>query len=230
MTLTHWPDGDAQNGGIKGWGPNEWVQHQIENAQHFASLVHPNKRHTAICAGAHVGIMPFVYARAGFEHVLAFEPDPLNFECAVKNLNAQLPNSTVVKLSQCALGNGRGWARIDHDTENSGKSHIGTLHNVSQVKFAEVVPVTAIDQFQLQACDLIQLDIEGYELLALEGAVDTVRQHRPVIVVEMNGLTGRYGLTDGDLWDWFKDNGYVEEPTRRRNHDRVWHHVEERLP
>src|SRR5262249_1440443 len=48
----------------------------------------------------------------------------------------------------------------------------------------------------LQRIDLIKLDIEGHEPLALQGAVDLIRRHRPVLLTEFNPrcLEGNEGI------------------------------------
>jgi hypothetical protein len=51
--------------------------------------------------------------------------------------------------------------------------------------------------------DFIKLDIEGGELQALQGAVDTIARSSPVIVFEAGARsTGRYGVTPGQLFEF----------------------------
>jgi hypothetical protein len=47
-----------------------------------------------------------------------------------------------------------------------------------------VVDVTSIDAMALPRLDFFKLDVEGYEIPALTGALDTIKQHRPWIWVE----------------------------------------------
>jgi len=56
------------------------------------------------------------------------------------------------------------------------------------------VSVATLDSYAFEACGLIKLDIEGGELLALRGAEKTIKQSRPVIVVEYKlRNAARYG-------------------------------------
>ena len=71
-----------------------------------------------------------------------------------------------------------------------------------QTRPTGLVPVMAIDQLALPACDLIMLDIEGDELPALRGAVQTINRYRPVIVAEDKGLGHRKGVVFGDISAW----------------------------
>ena len=47
-----------------------------------------------------------------------------------------------------------------------------------------VVDITSIDAMDLPGLDFFKLDVEGYEALALQGAINTIKQHRPWIWVE----------------------------------------------
>jgi FkbM family methyltransferase len=47
------------------------------------------------------------------------------------------------------------------------------------------VPMRTIDSLKLERLDLLKLDIEGMEPRALRGAEATIRQHKPVIILEV---------------------------------------------
>jgi hypothetical protein len=47
-----------------------------------------------------------------------------------------------------------------------------------------LIPMLTLDTLNLDACDLIQFDLEGYEINALLGAVNTIQQFKPVISCE----------------------------------------------
>ena len=61
----------------------------------------------------------------------------------------------------------------------------GTCYLSDEKGYRAVIP---IDSLPLSSCDLIQLDIEGYELEALKGAKETIEKFNPVIVVELKEL------------------------------------------
>ena len=46
------------------------------------------------------------------------------------------------------------------------------------------IPQFMIDDLDLSDCDLIWLDLEGYELQALAGALNTIEKFNPVIMAE----------------------------------------------
>jgi hypothetical protein len=68
--------------------------------------------------------------------------------------------------------------------------------------------VIRIDDLGVTNCDLLCLDVEGYEHFAIQGALDTIRASWPTIVLELKGLGQRYGVTDMDTVNLLVDLGY----------------------
>lgn len=154
----------------------------------------PNKQ-VAIQAGGNVGIWPREFSKE-FEEVYTFEPDALNFECLVRNTEGR----DNIKAWNAALGDKPGTADLHRLSYNCG------AHRIKEGNEFHVMTIDALD---LPACDLIQLDIEGYELTALKGAQKTIEAFRPVIMIEDKGLSEQYGSKKGDVALWLESFGYV---------------------
>lgn len=148
------------------------------------------ERRVAVQAGGNVGVWA-KYLSSRFDAVYTAEPDNENFACLARNVTE--PN--VIKL-QAALGAGGVPVGIDREKHNCG------AHTVSNS--AGIVPVLKIDDLQLRHCDLIYLDIEGYELNAIKGAYRTIQAHRPVIAFEDKGLSVKYGVEQNELRKWLE--------------------------
>lgn len=144
----------------------------------------------AVQAGGCIGIYPAAMARR-FAAVYTFEPDPMNFRC----LCANVPQEHVYKFN-AALGDAHGLVGLDRRPGNVG---------AHQVDGAGSIPTMLIDDLALPVCDLIYLDIEGYEYRALRGAHQTIDRCRPVIVIEDKGCSDRYGIAKGETPDWLAD-------------------------
>lgn len=125
-----------------------------------------------IQAGGNQGMYPRLLAEH-FQHVYTFEPDPLNFHCLVNNCQ----HDRIYKLN-AALGASNGLARV----QRASMTNAGT-HTVS-VEGECHVPMFTIDSLNLQRCGLFQLDLEGFEIHALRGAVETIKRCKPVIQCE----------------------------------------------
>jgi len=149
-----------------GW--NILVPHWEQSQRDYFKYVKDFK--VIVTAGAHIGYFVRFYAKK-FERVYAFEPVPFHFHCMVNN--NQVDN--VIKM-QCALGNENKLIGM-HDPFNKNLTF-----QVDQQK--QIYPMLTLDSFNLDACDLLQLDIEGYEIEAVEGAVNTINKYKPVIIVE----------------------------------------------
>lgn len=149
-------------------------------------------------AGGNCGVWPRALAKK-FDVVYTYEPDADNFVCLSVN-TAHLDN--VIRM-QAALGEHHELV----DLVRSNPANCGAYHvNPDAVG---IVPVVRIDDLAIDACDLIVLDIEGGELVALKGAANTIGFHRPVIMLEDKGLSERYGIAKGDATTWLANQfGY----------------------
>jgi hypothetical protein len=135
-----------------------------------------------------------------FNTIYTFEPDPVNFYC----LNQNITSPNVIKI-QCCIGNTptpvstQQLIRPDrpHDT---GGVHISGLG---------YTPTIIIDNLNLPECGLIQLDVEGYELNALLGAVETIKKYKPVLCVEFcEKWLNRYNDSSEKVLDLIYSLGY----------------------
>jgi FkbM family methyltransferase len=133
------------------------------------------KNDAVVAGGTSCGMYARFYAKH-FKYVYAFEPDPLNFHCMVNN--TQYDN--VIKMN-CAIGYGNGIVGL----VRTDKTNVGMNHITDKNKFHIVM--MAIDSLNLDACDLIQLDVEGFEEHAVFGAQNTIAQYKPVIIGERFG-------------------------------------------
>jgi len=147
-----------------------------------------------IQAGGNMGVYTKMYA-AKFQHVYTFEPEPLNFFC----LNQNVTETNVYKYQSC-IGKERKLVNLKIKEANRGKNHVNKTGHI---------PTLQIDDLGLDVCSLIHLDIEGFELFALQGALQTIRKCKPVIVVEyFEQNAARYDWTLEQLESFLKQHGY----------------------
>jgi FkbM family methyltransferase len=181
----------------------KWARRDL--ATLAATLAHVPGRTAAVQAGGNLGLFPKYLARE-FETVYTFEPDPHLF-CFLM-LNA--PESNIVKL-QAAVGFERAPISVECTRrDNSGRAvHEGLTH----VSGRGTLPCLRIDDLALPVCDLIYLDVEGWEYFALEGAAETITRCRPVIGVEINRNIAYSGKTAAQLRALITSHGYAHKLT-----------------
>jgi len=67
-----------------------------------------------------------------------------------------------------------------------------------------------LDSYAFEDVDIIKIDVEGYELLVLEGADQTIANNRPIVQIECVEIQPRaFGRTIQELFDYFNDRDYV---------------------
>lgn len=189
------------------WWPSKCTSSRLNSDFTFSDIntvigVCNNKR-TAIQAGGNVGVWPREFAKH-FEKVISFEPDELNFECMVKNTE----NIDNLEIYNTALGDKTGSGALNRVSYNCGAHYL---------KDGAEFQVMTIDSLGLDSCDLIQLDVEGFELNALKGAQKTIEEFKPVIMVEDKGLSNRYGSNKGDIEKWLEPLGYIAHAETARD-------------
>jgi len=164
-------------------------------------LTHVPGRELIIQAGANVGVYPLALADH-FQRVVTAEPDPVNFDCLSRNLDARDSLNRVVPF-QVAFGECVDSCKvIEVSTGNCG---------AHRIELGGTIPVLNIDALAFTACDAIWLDIEGSELAALKGALKTIETFSPVICVEDKGLGAQFFNTPPNaLQEFLAGLGYQE--------------------
>jgi FkbM family methyltransferase len=139
-----------------------------------------------IDVGANIGAITLYMAEiAKRGRVLAFEPLPE----IIKDLeaNIQLNAYKNVEIHPYALGAKESKAQIYPDvTERGSSSLIDRKTPGHKYKDPVNVKVKKLDDFtqDLQRVDLIKIDVESYEAEVLKGALKTIEQHKPCLILE----------------------------------------------
>ncbi len=135
---------------------------------------------TFIDGGAHYGFFSLLFGYLSQQSkVWSFEPHPTTFGVLQKNKQSNQI------LSQAALSNYVGIVSMTRpDVKNSEGNEILPEGNSSDFQ----VPCTTIDEIfnseELKP-DYIKLDIEGHEFEAISGAIETIKRHHPIIILEI---------------------------------------------
>jgi FkbM family methyltransferase len=175
----------------------KWAKRDLASIDAILPLV--AGREMCVQAGGNLGVFPKYLARH-FQTVITFEPAPDLFP----KLTANAPEANIVRL-QAALGDVQGLVGM----ECSRRGDRGAVHEgLTHVSGDGRIPRLRLDDFKLPVVDLLMLDLEGYELYALRGAVETITRCRPLVVVEINRNCGHYGIDPEAVRGFIQAIGY----------------------
>jgi FkbM family methyltransferase len=146
--------------------------------------------------GANVGIYSVLMARR-VARVVAFEPVAATLEKLRRNL--ELNESSNVTVVSAALSDVSGEATMTTMVGGAGGNHLlrgGERGDVS-------VRVTTGDDYVADhgVPDVIKVDIEGFEPHFVRGAIGVIRDHTPLLTLEVNSTTM---LVESDRVEWRK--------------------------
>ena len=131
-------------------------------------------------AGTFFGDMLPSFSRKCPGTVYAFEPVLEHYVLA--KLCVQKNGLENVILLNSGLGAEFSSAYID--TGETKGSHLGGASQIAET--GELTALVPIDAFDLQDISIVQLDVEGFELEALKGAIKTITTNQPSILIEDN--------------------------------------------
>ena len=141
--------------------------------------------------GANIGFftVPVAHRTQGRGvRIISFEPQRQLFQALGGSL--AINGYRHVYLHNCGLGTEPGIAQLP-EVDYSIAQDFGTVTLTNETTVDEdgwmadrVVDITSIDAMDLPRLDFFKLDVEGYEVPALTGALETIKKHRPWIWIE----------------------------------------------
>ena len=174
--------------------------------------------------GANIGFYSVLAAKVlTTGRVLAFEPNP----AAHRRLNDNLSRNHVadrVEVFQGLASDCEGEAELHLIEGMEEYSSMGQIIHRSvkdQAKTSTIAASTTVDQlvsrFELSPA-VIKIDVEGAEQLVINGALETLRRFRPVVIAECSrALLSPMGATPEAIIAGFEDLGYLvfdaDDPT-----------------
>jgi len=143
----------------------------------------------AIDAGAFIGTHSLFFSKiCKCNPVLSFEANPDTFPVLVRNIKVNRVEESVSTINK-ALGASAGRATIlGGDSSNQGSASIiyESLANRNQIDVTTIDIEVAAALTVNQPVALIKIDVEGAELEVLRGSKETIRNHRPILCVEVH--------------------------------------------
>ena len=167
-------------------------------------LPHVRDRETVVQAGGHVGLWP-LYLASVFREVITFEPEVENFEVLLRNIEG-VRNVTAYNA---LIGSDVGDVGMKVSPKNTGGHHVDPE--------GSGYTITTLDTLGLESCDAIVLDVEGQELNSLIGAEETIREFRPVLMMEDKSHVKKGGCTTEELHEYLESIGYTAHSRKSKD-------------
>lgn len=143
-----------------------------------------NKLYQALIidGGAFIGDSALIFNRYKPSNILCFEPNSYNFQRLTTTINN---NNIAATLVLAGLADTKGEKSLNYIStkQNHGASYLFQAKNSK----TEITALTTIDAYlqennlQKTKVGLIKLDVEGYGLESIQGAKNTILQHKPII-------------------------------------------------
>ena len=159
---------------------------------------------TVIDIGAHIGISVLHWADH-FKNIQAYEPMIDHFNCLNENtkhlsqinrFNYAISNQqAILKGAYRTSKNSGTFQLIDDSYQQPSKKLPRQLYDIESHR---------LDEFNFNNVGLIKIDVEGWELEVLKGAVNTINKHRPIMLIEATGGNSKKSLHRYDIDEYFK--------------------------
>lgn len=201
--------------------PDEWFNQEIKKGAGIfdrkcfeRGISHVKTWGVAIDIGAHVGTWALPMAKM-FDYVIAIEPNEINRKFLLDNMaRADLKNITVEPWcigdvdSNCGMAAG---------PRNSGQYHVDMTESGHTMYRLDTITENGKN---FPDIGFIKIDVEGYEYYTLLGASETIKRHKPVIMLEWNACAARYGVEHHQIDGVMRALGYCMKESIK--YDEIW--------
>ncbi len=162
--------------------------------------------------GANIGLhTAFVKKFYPDMEIMAFDPSP--FSAMYLDLTLQLNKITNVKFEKFALSDKNGKLDFYSFGEESSADALKNTNRVHGVKPIVIeVETKKLDEvtFGSSKPTVIKMDCEGAELNILKGAINILKQTRPLIILEIHPINKKaFHVTNEDIFFFVEEMNYI---------------------
>jgi len=170
---------------------NWLIYFHSESDSSFGALRYLKTGDIALDVGGNIGQTALMMAKKTGNNgrIYSFEPFPGTFQKLKKNLSLN-PGISNIQPQNAALGAVPGSLMMSQDCMSNSGSNRMVAETTATSHCKVTVPVSTIDIFarqqQLTTVDFIKIDVEGFEYKVLNGAMETITKHRPLLFIELD--------------------------------------------
>jgi FkbM family methyltransferase len=135
--------------------------------------------------GANIGWYA-IHAAALFPQLRVVAIEPVKATHALLTRHIELNGSAVEAIhAGMAAESGSGTMQVPQTMAGAASLHLSRAYDDEETESVSLITLdTVTDDLQI-APDVVKVDVEGAELLVLQGGRETLRRHRPAVLAEM---------------------------------------------
>lgn len=192
---------------VHGYGTDGYFRHITEDAMAdadilaLASLLVPEDG-VVLDVGGNIGYETLFFARLAPKGIIhTFEPVPSNVSIIKSNVKSNKLSNVVIH--NYGLGDKDLKTQIVYNEGNRGGATVRSsnspleMYGISENIVIKVLDKLTAKDLSMSKCDLIKVDIEGFEPAFLRGAEKYINKYKPAMIVEANAwcLDGLQNIT-----------------------------------
>lgn len=149
---------------------NNFILPHVKNCKHIVDL------------GANIGSHCIAYGNSNKTcKIYAFEPQNDLYTILHRNIVENKLSNVIIPYKK-AIGHKNSTMKLQKVPEDTEFNKGGVGLGID----GEEVDVITLDSLNLEGCDLIKMDIQGAESLALIGGENTIKKFKPIIIFELD--------------------------------------------
>jgi FkbM family methyltransferase len=177
-----------------------------------------SKDSTIIDIGGHAGQFTKIFSKLSPKgHVYTFEPG--NYAYSILKIMKKIKHLQNVSIFKMGISSDNALGTLSVPIKASGSIGYGRScvgNKVFEKSINEEIELTTLDTFlkkqKISHVTFIKIDVEGHEVSVLEGAQETIKNHRPTVMIEINrDHLSKFKKTPEDIVIFFKNFGYTHK-------------------
>jgi FkbM family methyltransferase len=170
----------------------------------------PSKKETVVDVGAQYGDYSIFLAKyIGVKKVYSFEPLVENYNIFKENI--KLNNITNIEPYNIALGD---------KTSEVERGILDNMITISESETKSTIKIEKLDNIPSIQEDFLKIDVEGFEMEVLNGAIENIKANMPNIIIEVHSYALKAEVKKflGDLgYKLRHKNGFRRDPLNGMN-------------
>jgi len=157
--------------------------------------------------GSHIGLVTMLFAKLVGEEGEVFSFEPIKEGYAFQEKSVRKNRYSNVRVFNFALGD-KAEDKKAFVFSDSGMAHFDpTILGLEEDHESDVFTIKTLDSIpevlELERLDFIKIDVEGFEYKALKGGINTVKKHKPNMLIEIHDQKNYKGV-----YSLLKESGY----------------------